>query len=408
MQVVTNDARKVKVRKWTAGVAMAVLAFGAPTYAGAEEGMMEGLKGVTVTGYVEAQYNYNFNDPIDQTNAFRAFDYQANSFTFNMAELAFTKAAGDTPGFGLVLNYGQDAQLTSSAGSMVSSSASTTTVTDSTGALISDGSGGFVQATTETETSTADDFDIQQAFITEKMLGGGLELKFGKFATLAGAEVIEGPLNFNISRSYLFFYAIPFTHTGLRGSFATPVEGLSVTAGVNNGWDVVNDGDKGKTGELQVAFAPMDMLSLGLTGYYGPEASFTGTDARSVVDLLATIKPMGGLTVVFNYDRGTQEDASAAGSALWQGYAVYVNLPVGEKHAVTLRGEVFDDQDGFRTGVTQTLREVTLTGACKMKENLEWRLELRHDESNQDVFVDDQGAAEDAQNTIAVAAYYTF
>jgi hypothetical protein len=81
---------------------------------------------------------------------------------------------------------------------------------------------------------------------------------------------------------------------------------------------------------------------------------------------------------------------------------------VGDKHAVTLRGEVFDDQDGFRTGTAQTLRELTLTFACKMKENLEWRAEVRHDESNQDLFLDDEGTAKDTQNTIGVAAYYSF
>jgi hypothetical protein len=43
-----------------------------------------------------------------------------------------------------------------------------------------------------------------------------------------------------------------------------------------------------------------------------------------------------------------------------------------------------------------------------MRENLEWRAEVRHDESNRDVFVDDQGVAQDTQNTVAVAAYYTF
>lgn len=69
---------------------------------------------------------------------------------------------------------------------------------------------------------------------------------------------------------------------------------------------------------------------------------------------------------------------------------------------------MFDDQDGFRTGVVQTLRELTLTFACKMMESLEWRAELRHDESNEDVFLDDEGVAKDSQNTIALAAYYTF
>ncbi len=222
--------------------------------------------------------------------------------------------------------------------------------------------------------------------------------------------MIEGPSNFNISRSYLFGWAIPFTHTGVRS--AMTMGAVSAVLGLNNGWDLMSDNNKGKTIEAQVGLTPMDMLSAYITGYYGPEVTVgTDSDARGVVDVVATLKPMDGLAVVLNYDRGSQAAAGGAGtgSALWQGYALYANLALGEKHAVTLRGEVFDDQDGFRTGTVQTLRELTLTFACKMKESLEWRAELRHDESNQNVFADDQGpAAEDTENTVAVAAYYTF
>lgn len=377
MQVVTKKGTTFK--QWTVGAAMSALALGAPAYGADADAVMKGLSGVEVKGYVEAQYNYNFNDPIDQANRFRVFDTKANSFTFNMAELSLTKSSESGTGFGLVLNYGLDADLIASAP--------------------------FFDAT------DVRDFAVQQAYVSQKTFGGS-ELKFGKYATLHGAEVIEGPSNYNISRSYLFGFAIPFTHTGLRWH-AEMGPMLSGHLGINNGWDNVNDNNKGKSAELQVGLTPMEMLSVSVAGMYGPEATVgTHNDNRALVDVVATLKPMGALTVVLNYDRGSQEAAGGAGtaSALWQGYAVYVNLPVGEEHSVTLRGEVFDDPDGFRTSVAggQTLRELTLTGACKMRENLEWRLELRHDESNKNVFVDDKGAAKDAQNTVAVAAYYTF
>lgn len=372
MQVVTNKA----VKQWTWGVAMAVVTLGAPAAYGADPAaVMEGLKGVSVNGYVETQYNYNVNDPSTQANRFRVFDTQANSFTFNMAELALTKSSEAGTGFGLVLNYGLDAKAIN----------------------------------LDTATGPGDNFEVQQAYISQKTLGGA-ELKLGKFATLHGAEVIEGPSNYNISRSILFGWAIPFTHTGLR-LHAEMGPMLSGHLGVNNGWDNVSDNNKGKSLELQVGLAPMDMLSVSVAGMYGPEAtSATVNDNRGLVDVVATIKPMDGLAVVLNYDRGSQEAATGEGtaSALWQGYAVYANLGIGDKHSVTLRGEVFDDQDGFRTSVVQTLREVTLTLACKMRENLEWRAEYRYDQSNQDVFVNDKGDAKDTQSTVALAAYYTF
>jgi hypothetical protein len=305
------------------------------------------------------------------------FDVNDNTFNFNMAEISLTKESKDGIGFGLVLNYGQDAQLIN-----------------------------FLDPT-----EAPDSFEVQQAYVSDSAFGGALGLKLGRVATLAGAEVIEGPANYNISRSFLFGWAIPFTHTGLRANVGTGVKNVSLILGLNNGWDFVNDTNKGKTLELQVGLAPVEMLSLVVNGYYGPENT-TGVDSdnRGLIDLVATIKPAGGMTFAVNYDRGSQMAAGGpgTGSALWQGYALYANLPVGDKHAVTLRGEVFDDQDGFRTGTAQTLRELTLTFACKMKENLEWRAEVRHDESNQDLFLDDEGTAKDTQNTIGVAAYYSF
>jgi hypothetical protein len=79
-----------------------------------------------------------------------------------------------------------------------------------------------------------------------------------------------------------------------------------------------------------------------------------------------------------------------------------------------VRGEILDDQDGFFTGLTgagggNTLREATLTLSHKHS-GIEWRGELRHDESNnQNAFADDKaGAFKDTQNTVAIAAYYPF
>jgi len=348
--------------------ALAAVALGAPAYGAG----LEGLAGVKANGYIEAQYNYNLNAPQDGLNPGRVFDFTANSFTGNMAELALTKSTDKGLGFGLVLNYGQDARFL------------------------------------DTGTPGSPVF-VQQAYVMDRVFGDTVDLKFGKLATLAGAEVIEGPANFNISRSFLFGLAIPFTHTGLRAGIGTGMKNMSLTLGLNNGWDNdVDSSGSGKTLEAQVGMNPTDTVSLLLTGYYGDEASTTvDQDKRGLLDLVATLKPTDGVTVVFNYDRGSQATPTN-GTELWQGYALYGNFAVGDKHAVSARYEYFDDNDGARTSTPVSVRELTLTYSCKMKENLEWRAELRHDEANQDAFEEDDGTPTDSQNTIAVAAYYSF
>jgi hypothetical protein len=374
----------VKSKAVTQGMlaALAMVALSVPAYGAG--GMLEGLAGVKAQGYVEGQYVYNFGaDPDTNLNSLRVFDTKGNSFTANMAELALTKGTDAGLGFGLVLNYGQDTNVLNAG-------------------------------------STGADIFVQQAYVADRAFGDAVDLKLGKFATLAGAEVIEGPANYNISRSFLFGYAIPFTHTGLRAGINTGVKAVSLTLGLNNGWDNKNDDNPGKTLEAQVGLMPTEMLSLLVTSYYGMEDADGGGgntlhDSRRLVDVVATVKPVDGLTVVFNYDRGSQANFPGIGNATWQGYAAYVNMALGDKHSVTLRGEVFDDHDGVKlltnfvgTPVKQTLREVTLTFACKMKENLEWRAEFRHDGSNGSPFVDENGVVTGNQNTAALAAYYSF
>jgi len=52
---------------------------------------------------------------------------------------------------------------------------------------------------------------------------GPLTIIGGKFVTLAGAEVINSTLDTNYSRSILFGYAIPFSHTGARSAMPHPI-----------------------------------------------------------------------------------------------------------------------------------------------------------------------------------------
>lgn len=399
MQVVTNRA----VKQWTWGVAMAAAALGAPVYAADVADVVEGAK---VSGYVDTTYTYNLNDPLSRANAFRAFDTEANSFLLNNSELSFMKTpdAGGA-GFGLVLNYGTDAQITQAAGSTSATSTSTSTSTTTE-------AGEAISTTTETTTTVKPAFDIQEAYAAYAFKNGKGWWRLGKFVTLHGAEVIKSTGDYNISRSFLFFYAIPFTHTGLRVHYdVSPM--LSGHLGINNGWDNLKDDGKGKTGELQVGLTLPDMLALSVTGMYGPEATTVGQDNRGLIDVVATLTPVDGITVVLNYDRGSQTNGVAAGSpALWQGYAAYLNVGLGEKHSATVRGEVFDDQDGYRTNVAggQTLKEVTLTLSCKQVDNLELRAEYRYDMSNQDVFGSDSVSTplKDTQSTVGVQAIYSF
>src|SRR5438477_1264418 len=194
--------------------------------------------GISVSGYIDAGFTYakngaGFSD--------RVFDGQQNSFALN--QFGLTVAKQPKEGFGGLVNLtvGRDAQFIHS----------------------------FPEPTAPGVTSM---FDVTQAFA--QYAGGPLTLIAGKFTTLHGTEVIASTGNTNISRSILFG-AVPFTHTGVRATWAVS-DTVSLIAGVNNGWDQLTDANKGKTLELGATLNPIKPLNLAFSGYSGKEVVTPG------------------------------------------------------------------------------------------------------------------------------------
>ena len=254
--------------------------------------------------------------------------------------------------------------------------------------------------------------DFTQAFLHYG--AGPLTVIAGKFVTLSGAEVIKSPANTNYSRSILFGYAIPFTHTGVRATYKVS-DTLTLVGGVNQGWDAFKDTNNDKTIELQAGFTPNKIFWVSFTGYSGkeqvsnyPKSVEKGT--RNLLDIVATITASEQLTFIVNYDYGTQESGSAGvGKAKWQGVAGYANYQLNEQWRVSLRGEYFDDKDGYRTGLTQKWKEATATVAYLPNKNLELRAELRGDRSDQNAFLkSDRTTSSKTERSLGIEMLYKF
>lgn len=339
--------------------------------------------GISINGYIDASYTYlSGTGTFTSGTANRVFDTERRSFNLNALDL--TLSALPPEGFGGLVNLtaGSDATVITSAG------------------------------------TTNDEFDVTQAY--GHYAQGGWMLIGGKYVTVAGAEVIKSPANANFSRSILFGYAIPFTHTGVRvyytpgGNAVAPDGKWTFIAGVNNGWDVLREsvpGVEGKTVELGVNGSLTKHIALAAVYYTGNEPGATGAPAgtRELLDIVATFKVTDALNFVLNYDTAKQEDAIAAGTeAKWNGLAAYVNYKISEPWRVSLRTELFDDQNGFRTGVTQKWKEYTLTLAHTPAKEVEWRAEVRYDRSNQASFNQPDGTTKKSQYSLGLEAIYKF
>jgi len=352
--------------------------------------------GIKVHGLVDASYEHNFNQPINNVNLTHAWDN--NGFQLTQGNLHIEKDG--TVGFVTDINVGQVANSVSSV----------THYSNTAGNSNGFGSGGTW-------------IDPTQYYLTYTLpLGSGIALQGGRFVTLLGAEIIPTYTNqnYNETRGLLFTLGEPLTHTGIRGSY-TFNDYVAFTGGVNNGWDnpaqLSNNGPNYE-GELTLNTKDKN-YALVVNGIWGPNlvntASALGTNVATgtsnsnlgAIDPILTLKPgfLPNTTFQTEYLYASESGPVVNGhSASWQGVAQYFVYDWKEWEFAT-RGEWFDDMDGARTAevldgpgpnsppngtgpARQNLWEVTQTLTYKVPEvtGLLARLEYRHDNSSKHYF----------------------
>jgi len=334
------------------------------------------LLGLSV--YFQGGYTFNFASPDSGTNEQRIFDQKANTFLLDLAEIQFAK---DAPlgglGYKLKVAAGETAKFIHSRGLGNSN----------------------------------DEFDLTEAYVDYVTpLGSGLKLRFGKFATYLGAEVIEARDNYNYSRSFLFNYAVPFTHTGFMGQY-TFSKAFSTSLYLVNGWDVTNDNNNGKTVGASFGFTPVDILSFTFNFMYGPEQPNNSSHNRFLFDWVGAIKATKKLTFMANIDYAHEDSdpLNSGKNSQWYGAAGYAKYEFTDYFSTSIRAEYFNDLNGVRTGIAQELKEVTLTTEFKVAKNLLLRPEYRHDWSDQKAFDSHkQTFNQKNQDTIALGMMYTW
>ena len=400
--------------------------------------------GFQLSGAAEASYTQNFNNPSNNVNSLRIFDTQANSFVPQVAQFMIERpaAAGsatDRIGFRARVNYGAQSR--------------------------------FSRARTNyqpgTDNTELDVHELYGEYIVP--VGNGLKIQFGKINTLIGLEVINSWENPNWSRSWTFGLAQAFTETGVR--FTYPFTSWATGAvGLVNGWDNIEDNNRGKTVTWNLNLTPVEMFGLIVYGSYGSEQTngnsqsiggftcptgTTGCDPtakRTVIGSLITIKPTSSDTLIIEPYYGNEENAAFApgkstatggpGNARWNAILAYYTHDFNDQtqpHAFSLRvrGELFEDAGGARTctgGVNfnggsnvcfgsasgflnanaatvgaqaQTLWGGTFTLQYKPAPSLITRTEFRYDKSDKNVFQRGTDATNN-QQTLAFSVVYLF
>jgi hypothetical protein len=319
---------------------------------------------IDVGGYVDTYYAYNSNE-VDPS--LRSFDVLHNTFSLSAAEVNFAKVptAESRVGFRTDLYFGKAADLT---------------------------------AAFEPESDGKEIYKhLQQAYVS--LLTGKVQWDVGKFVTPVGAEVIESQDNWNYTRSILFGYAIPFYHLGVRA--AVPLTDKVTVAGyLVNGWNNAAELDGQKTVGASLTVKPSSKVTLVVNDLVGKEAA--DLDTRNIFDATLTLALGEKLSLMGNFDYGTEGEAS------WWGIAAYAKYQATPGWAVVGRYEYTDDTDGgFMTFGTKA-QSFTVTSDHLIAGALKARLEYRLDKTDDDFFEKSDGSLTDSQQTFTVGLVYSF
>ncbi|MCU1297999.1 MAG: hypothetical protein JWO91_2277, partial [Acidobacteriaceae bacterium] len=163
---------------------------------------------------------------------------------------------------------------------------------------------------------------------------------------------------------------------------------------------------------------PTKKLTIIENYYGGPEHLNYNGAFRNLSDTIITYTPTAKLSLMANYDYGRDHFVISAlpgvppfidgPRAVWSGLAGYLKYAFNDKYAVALRGEYFDDNQGFATGTSQELNEFTATFQRTIAKAIITRLEFRRDSSDARVFPRGLNGFVSGQNTATVGVIYAF
>jgi hypothetical protein len=333
---------------------------------------------------LDTYYLFNFNRPVGRVNLLRAYDVTSNNFSLNQASVVLESVpdaeAGRRFGGRIDLQYGQATET--------------------------------LQGSLANEPRPWVYRNIFQAFGTYVFpLGSGLTVDFGKWASSLGPETNYTKDQWNYSRSYWFDY-LPFYHMGARVSYQLN-DALALNYWLTNGIQQTEAFNNYKDQLIGAVINPTKSVTWTTNFYMGQEhpdvvqilapgaPSLPTQPGLSVVPIVPAAD--GRLHILDSYAtwQATSKTAfSLEGdyvvSRLWNepgpgrstapshvyGGAVYARQQVTPKVALAARGEYLRDDGGLFSGVTQSLKETTLTYEYKPSNGFlvraEWRRDFSH------------------------------
>jgi hypothetical protein len=291
-------------------------------------------KSIVLKGFIDQGITFNSRGPDDRFNGPLTFNDRAGEYQFNQLYLYAERTANTECqpcdwGFRVDALYGTDWRFTPAVGLEIEA----------------DGTRDWNQS------HRFYGLALPQFYAAAKL--NDLEVRFGKFYTTAGYEVVPSTGNFFYSHLYTHQYGEPFTHTGVMFMY-TVSDNLTVHACIHEGWDQfedINDDPALLAGFTWTSSDKKTTFAYSMT--WGDEANhlfFTNTQNRYYQGIVFTRQVGEKLKYVAHSDYGVQEEVSGAGTpdAEWYSISQYLIYTVNDCLSYGFRYEWFRDDDGFR------------------------------------------------------------
>jgi len=343
----------------------------------------------TINVSLDGYYAYNFNDPVGRVNLLRAYDVLSNEFSLNQASLVIDHppdaTAGRRWGGRLDLQFGQ--------------------ATDT------------LQGNPANEPRPQIYRNIFQAYGTYIIPAGkGITVDFGKWGSSLGIEGNYSKDQINYSRAYWFDF-LPFYHMGVRVS--APIgDRFTLNYWVVNGTNQVEATNGFKDELFGFTAKPAKNVVWTVNYYLGQEhpdrvvvAPTSPIPVQPGLSFAAITPAPNGKTHIFDsyvtwqttpklsfalegdyfLQRLWKNEAPGQSSAPSHvaGGAAYLRYQFNPKIALATRAEYVSDRGGLFSGLTQALKENTVSFDYTVANGFLMRYEWRRDFSNKPSFLTD-------------------
>jgi hypothetical protein len=350
------------------GVSLALLAGTAEADAGAAA-----KPEVTLTGYAEAFYQWNFARPHNNITNARGFDNRHNTFT--LANVVLGTSWDKSNVLGTILFQ---------AGHTPDSYYLAEPSTAAAGTAGASGPGLWKH--------------VQEANVGYRF-PNQLVVKAGLYPSPIGPETFAIRNNWNWSRSNLFF-GLPYYHAGVTAAYPITPR-WTLTLGLCNGWNNISDNNSAKSIMLQANFEHERMSAAFM--YFGGVERRTGAAEgpgwRNLFDAFATIRATERLAFLAHANAGFEP--TRFGASTWAAAALYARMRIVNPLYLSARIDGFIEHAAasahgaaariFWPGSWVTSGTATVT--YKPQDAIAFTLEYRHDQAEAATYFDASAAA---------------